>query len=134
MQTISQFAAKYNITMSVEHADTNPNMMAADDKWMRDAQHYKCVLTYKRRKMTVPFSCGSAIEHGPTVEDVLNCLISDASSTDYSFEEWCREFGYDTDSRKAEQIYKICQTQSVKLQRLLGASLYAELDTETERL
>jgi hypothetical protein len=46
--------------------------------------------------MTVYFSQGPAISREPTIEDVLDCLVLDASGAD-SFEDWCAEFGYDTE-------------------------------------
>lgn len=38
----------------------------------------------------------------PTAYDVLACLTKDDPGT---FENFCNEFGYDTDSRKAEKTY-----------------------------
>ncbi len=37
------------------------------------------------------------------------CFMSDSASGDNSFEDFCSEFGYDTDSRKAEKIWKACK-------------------------
>ena len=46
----------------------------------------------------------------PTLKDVLSCLLLDASSVRHgqTFDEFANEFGYDTDSRKAEGIYRAC--------------------------
>ena len=57
--------------------------------------------------------------------DLLNafyCFVSDALSGLYSFEEFCGEFGYDTDSRRAEKIYKACRRAFDKFQRVSGYS------------
>jgi hypothetical protein len=40
--------------------------------------------------------------------DALECIISDALSGVYTFDEFCSEFGYDEDSRRAEKIHKAC--------------------------
>lgn len=40
--------------------------------------------------------------------NALECIISDALSGIYSFEEFCAELGYDEDSRRAEKIHKAC--------------------------
>lgn len=40
---------------------------------------------------------------------VLKCIIDDGLAGFYSFEEFCNEFGYDEDSRRAEKIYKACE-------------------------
>ena len=69
--------------------------------------------------MTVYFSQGPAISGEPTTEDVLDCLALDASGAD-SFEDWCAEYGYDTDSRKAEHIYNTVRKQTEELASFLG--------------
>lgn len=56
----------------------------------------------------------------PKVEEVLYSLLMDSTALDLTFEEFCAEFGYDTDSRKAEKIYNECNEQGKKLKRLLG--------------
>jgi len=39
---------------------------------------------------------------------------------DSDFEEFCSEFGYDTDSRKAENTHKACLKVGENIKRLLG--------------
>jgi len=57
----------------------------------------------------------------PDVLDVLYCLVSDASVRHCSsYEEWAGDYGYDTDSRKGEEIYRTCQKQTADLLRVLG--------------
>lgn len=57
----------------------------------------------------------------PTLDDVLSCLILDASAIDAgSFEDWAQEFGYDTDSRAAEKIYDACVKTALQLRSMLG--------------
>ena len=61
---------------------------------------------------------------------MLDCLLSDAFGADEDFENWAREYGYETDSRKAERIYQKVQRQTERLKRLLRNDfetfLYAE--------
>src|SRR5262249_20478447 len=78
------------------------------------------VLRYKGRRMTVPFYMGPALAREPNAEDVMEALCSDASSAENSFENWCGDYGYDTDSRRAERTYQAVQKQTAKLRRLLG--------------
>jgi len=52
-------------------------------------------------------------------------------STDFA--DFCGEFGYDTDSRKAEGIYRACGRQAANLKRMLGEDAYNLLLWETER-
>lgn len=47
----------------------------------------------------------------PQLVDVLYCLASDAQAVCFgqSFDDFCGEFGYDTDSRTAEKAYNACR-------------------------
>jgi hypothetical protein len=81
-------------------------------------------VTLKRghsKSMTVPFFQGMAHTKAPSAADVLSCLLSDASVEDAtSFEDWCSDFGYDTDSRQAEKTYRDCLFQTKELRAFLG--------------
>lgn len=134
MNKLQSFVNRHRIRMEVEWTDTNPNM-AADDKWMASARHFRCILRRGRHQMTVPFSQGQAHEKEPTALDVLDCLASDACGVDNAgtFEDWCAEYGYDTDSRKAEKTYNTCVKQASKLRDLLGDEAYESLLYNTER-
>jgi hypothetical protein len=69
----------------------------------------------------------------PTLATVLDCLRSDAQAGEYLiFEDFCSEFGYDADSRKAEKIWRTCQTQRGMLQKLLGQDFAAFMQQEIE--
>jgi hypothetical protein len=64
----------------------------------------------------------------PRLGDVMQSLIRDADVLDSGgFESWASDMGYDTDSRKAEAIYKACVEIATKLRAALGAALMAEL-------
>jgi hypothetical protein len=81
--------------------------------------------------MSVYFSMGPAHCKEPTPKDVLECLFLDASSVENSrsFEDWCSDLGYETDSRKAESTYIVCGRQASKLHRLLGED-YSLIETQ----
>jgi len=53
----------------------------------------------------------------PTPYDVLACLIKHDVET---FEDFCAEYGYNTDSRKAEKIYFNVQREYKNVQRVFG--------------
>lgn len=126
-----QFVARHNIRMDAEYADHNPNM---SDEWARTATHWKCTFHYGRRRLTTYFSQGAAISGEPTAADVLDCLASDANGADQDFEAWCKDYGYDADSRKHHATFKVIQKQTRKLERLLGPELFEQLLYKTERL
>jgi len=71
----------------------------------------------------------------PELADVLDCLASDASGFDNSrsFEEWAGEYGYDTDSRKAEKTYLTVKNQALELKSFLGREAYETLLWNVER-
>lgn len=64
----------------------------------------------------------------PELADVLHSLASDSDVLDCgSFEEWAGNLGYDTDSRKAEAIYRACLEIALKLRNALGEDGLAKL-------
>ena len=57
----------------------------------------------------------------PSAADVFYSLSMDASVLDSAtFEEWASELGYDTDSRAAEKIYRLCLDIALKLRAAIG--------------
>jgi hypothetical protein len=56
----------------------------------------------------------------PSAADIISALMSDASSGADTFEDFCSNLGYDTDSRRAMDTYLACQAASTAMRRLLG--------------
>lgn len=65
----------------------------------------------------------------PHPADVLQSVILDSSALGQSFESWCNEYGYDSDSRKAEGIYRACQQNADKLARVFDTEQRQALET-----
>ena len=128
-KTMQQFVNKNNIRITSEWAAENP----ANKEW-KDANHYKVTLKMNGRQMTLYFSQGYGISGEPTAQSVINCLISDAIGFENSrgFEDWAGEYGYDTDSRKAEAIYKTIERQAKKLKQFLGEKYNQIYDLEQD--
>jgi hypothetical protein len=95
-----------------------------------DGMHWAVTLRMGRKQMTVPFSQGWAHTKPPTAADVLDCLASDASGADESFEDWAANYGYDTDSRKAERTYNAVRKQTARLRQFLGDKYEPLLEVE----
>ena len=75
-----------------------------DDKEPRNIYQ----ITLKKGDRIYIFNFGDSIANSnkeikPSVYDVLSCLIKNEVG---SFEDFCGNYGYDEDSRKAERIYK----------------------------
>lgn len=85
--------------------------------------NWKCRLSCGRRSLTVDFHLGEGHNgRTPDVTEVLACILMDVNGYDNArdFEEWCAEYGYDTDSRQAERDYQTIGKQYEGVQRLLG--------------
>ena len=60
---------------------------------------------------------------GPGMPDVVHSLCLAAEVLQHrSFEDWAADFGYDADSRKAENIYRSCMQIALQLLNGLGAA------------
>jgi len=61
-------------------------------------------------------------------EDLIGafeCFVGDAVAGMNDFNDFCSEFGYDEDSRRAEKIYKACQKATAKLQRIYNGDIHS---------
>lgn len=65
----------------------------------------------------------------PEMDDVMHSLLLDGAAyfDAFSFEEWCAEYGYDTDSRKAESIYRHCDDTGRSLARMFTSAELSQL-------
>ena len=63
--------------------------------------------------------CGGK-QPAPLLRDVLWSLIMDSDALEYSFDEWASNLGYNPDSRKALEIFLLCQKNSTSLQKIVG--------------
>lgn len=58
------------------------------------------------------------------LKNAFYCFISDAISGLASFDDFCSEFGYNTDSRTAEKIWKSCKKSTEKAKRIIDEDIY----------
>lgn len=134
MRTLEDFINVEQLSMTTAPTEYNPNMT---DAWAKTATHYNCIFTSGQHKRTLRthFSQGSAHTEPPTLDSVLDCLASDASTVENenSFEDFCGELGYDPDSRQAEKLYKTIRREAAKLKAFLGEVAYDDLLWKTER-
>lgn len=54
----------------------------------------------------------------PVLRYVLECLYGDARCGELTFEDFCSESGYDTDSRKAFEIHQACRDTFFALRQI----------------
>lgn len=138
--TVQEFCRKHHVNMSSSRTSRNPHMTDSNMTEVRSGapmDHWRCNIRCGKRRMSLVFSKGSG-HHGapPHVNEVLDCLASDASSYDNntSFESWAGDFGYDLDDRGAKKTFNAVKKQAASLKRLLGAEAYEELLYNTERM
>jgi hypothetical protein len=110
----TDFLTKTKTKMKVEFVEHD--FYFDDDKEARDI--YRITLTRNGKRYSFKF--GQSIANTgtePTAYDVLACLTK---YDPYSFENFCADFGYDLDSRKAEKTFKMVQKEFENVQRLFG--------------
>jgi hypothetical protein len=134
-RTITDFITQNGIEMAAKRIKRRIDLVG-DDEWSKTASHWEIVFSRGTAELVTHYSMGSAHKGEPKIEDVLDCLANDASSIENSrrFEDWAEEFGYDTDSRRAERIYDACVKTANELKEFLSPYLYNILLNETERL
>jgi len=88
-----------------------------------EQDHWDVVLKRgKAAPLSTRFHMGIGLDgRAPTAAAVVYSLMSDGRAGELSFEEFCSEFGYDADSRRAEKIWKECKKIAPKIRKLLGA-------------
>ena len=131
MATLKMLVNRYNVRIDCEYVgykaetekgrDVSPySYSSRESTWYYN--EWKCVLRMGKRQMTIPaFKMGVGLTGEPSAYDVLYSVISDAQSIEYyTFEGWCNEYGYDTDSRKAERMYHDCERENEQLKKFLG--------------
>lgn len=97
-------------------------------EWASDASHYRVMFRRGKNELETYFSMGSAYSGGPQMADVFHCLLMDSDGIEGNdFESWAADYGYDTDSRKAERTFRACQKTLLDLKRLFSASELGDL-------
>ena len=145
--TLDQFADRWQIKFSGHRVNTRPDALMSDIPM----RHFRVRIGCGRNSFGLYFSQGMGHTENPKLIEVLDCLASDASgyenaqaaTSSYqnrggvsgsSFVNWAEEYGYDTDSRAAEKIFKTVKRQANQLKRVLGEEAYQELLYNTERM
>ena len=65
--------------------------------------------------------------------DILESLQADSSGADESFKDWADCLGYETDSRKAESIWRACRETALTIENAIGGAAFrAFLEIEPE--
>lgn len=111
-----QTIADLNIEFNAKEIGTRPDDLMDDPRF--EARNYELFISRENQFFVTYFSMGIGLNREPELLTVLDCLITDAFAGAETFEDFCSEFGYDTDSRRAERTWKACQETALNLSRL----------------
>lgn len=56
----------------------------------------------------------------PSNSDIMYSLLLDSEASDYSFSEWCDNFGFDSDSISVFNTYQQCENIGKQLKRVFS--------------
>ena len=115
------FANKHSIKLKCKHLKFGKHFAGDTD----NRHIFKCTLIRLNKQYTFKF--GQSIAAGntpPTMYDVLTCLEKYEVET---FEDFCSSYGYDTDSRTAEKIYKAVVKEYKGMLRVCGTDVLEEM-------
>jgi hypothetical protein len=112
----------FDYSMGIGHIDwtkVDPDKNFYSGPWVGFSEEEKSFIrTYKRKNHCVFKENGkwaavcakvaNKLKTKPMMVDVLSCVMLDKTALEMTFDDWCSEFGYDVDSRKAEKCYNAC--------------------------
>ena len=84
---------------------------------------------YEREERAIYDAAARKQGLAPKPADVLHSLLADGEAffDGLTFEYWCANLGYDTDSRKAEAMYRACDDTGRRLARMFSPDELAQL-------
>lgn len=89
-------------------------------EWDQECRHAKFKIRFSRngKQWTLDFyQSRTAGKKEPSIYDVLACL---QKSEPGNFEQFCSEYGWDSDSRRSERIWKDVKREYKNVVRLFG--------------
>lgn len=121
----NDFAKKHGITLSVVGQPEYKKYFTTDTE-----KRYVFKMKLKRNGKSYTFNFGQSINGGsnePTMYDILACIEKNGYA---SFEDFCSELGYDSDSKSAEKIFKSVEKEHAAVQNLFGDILEELLEIQ----
>ena len=115
-----------NVIIESEHIG---NAVWGADKWRTDK--WEVSLYRGEAKIMIEFHLGVGNNgRQPDLKEVIYALLSDGYAGSLSFEDFCSDFGYDTDSRKAFATWEACKESGEKLGKLFSGVEIEHLELE----
>lgn len=128
--TAQAFLDRHGVSLRITKADSKPAPFAGEDG--KSGHHYRITLSRKGKTGRVAFDYWGSIadaEKGkePGAYDVLACISGDINIPE-TFADYCSEYGEDSDSIKARQTWKRCDSFARRLRAFFAS------ETEREEL
>ncbi len=103
--------------------------LAPWDEKQQNYNNHVITVTNAETKQKISFEFWGSIMNPEikTENELLNafyCFVSDAVSGNDTFENFCRELGYNEDSITAEKTWKTCKKSSEKLNKIYNGDIY----------
>lgn len=122
------FIEKYKVDCNITRVPFRTDHIT---DWGTGARHFMYTIkvrgTYDKT-VNGYFSQGSAHKKCPTCVDILNALSLDTNGIHgTSFDIWCGDFGYDSDSIKALETYRACLNEYKQLEQVFNKKQLKEL-------
>lgn len=115
------------ITISSEYLGNKPAQWDTKSQIATNYNNHKVTITHNKKSFSFEF-WGSIMnpEISNDQENIFAfyCALSDALGAKDGFEEFCSNFGYDSDSRTAERTFKSCEKTLKKVERVFSCDLY----------
>ncbi len=118
-----------SIRISTEIFNLGIRLELTPARWNPDTKQwdYLATLNNLKYRFTTEYHCGAGWKDektnrpiAPSLADILSCLLLNSSAVGQTFNQWCGEYGYDTDSRKALETYDACIWSGEQTNELLG--------------
>jgi hypothetical protein len=107
--------------MKMFKVNMNSEYMGRVEEWGQKMDLWKVVLKYKGKRFTVPFYMGIGYDgREPELGNVLDSLFRDTQVSDYNFDDFVKEFGYENDNKLGKEGYASCLKNTKGLKRLFG--------------
>lgn len=114
-ENAKEICKKHGITMKVGF----PKYGSVD--WdNKDHDHYRFLVTIRKDGKSMRVMYTQSVAQGSTPPDEYDIIACITKNDPGSFEDFCSEFGYDTDSRSAERTYKAVKREWGKVIRVFG--------------
>ena len=113
-QQANEFATKHNVKLKINRTTYGYHFEEDEEK----RYIFNCTLSRNGKRYTFNFGQSIAAEDTPpTMYDILTCLTKHNPET---FEDFCSEYGYNTDSINAQKTYKAVQREFNGVNRLFS--------------